>query len=230
MTLRSSDLQSDSDLDSIRNSCDVYLRKALYQWTMRRKMLAISSKMVWFETEFGLFITTRSILGPMPFFCSPPIEVPMRCNSLVGTSKHSLNYAANLQRHQINSGWGSLKCKARVWFCYIHRASQNKLLSELLDLALPSPVGCLLIIAGLQRGFKQAPLIGAEFSNSKSDFVLGHPVLCGCDPSSLLDWILCFVSSFQSYFRSIIAWQDGVFVILGWIFRHHPWITRDQSE
>ena len=26
MTLRSSDLQSDSDLDSIRNSCDVYLR------------------------------------------------------------------------------------------------------------------------------------------------------------------------------------------------------------
>ena len=27
MTLRSSDLQSDSDLDSIRNSCDVFLRK-----------------------------------------------------------------------------------------------------------------------------------------------------------------------------------------------------------
>ena len=26
MTLRSSDLQSDSDLDSIRNSCDVYLQ------------------------------------------------------------------------------------------------------------------------------------------------------------------------------------------------------------
>ena len=27
MTLRSSDLQSDSDLDSIRNSCDVFLQK-----------------------------------------------------------------------------------------------------------------------------------------------------------------------------------------------------------
>ena len=31
MTLRSSDLQSDSDLDSIRNSCDVY---TLYQVVM----------------------------------------------------------------------------------------------------------------------------------------------------------------------------------------------------
>ena len=34
MTLRSSDLQSDSDLDSIRNSCDVFLgggdKKRLY--------------------------------------------------------------------------------------------------------------------------------------------------------------------------------------------------------
>ena len=45
------------------------------------------------EEHFG-------ILGPMPFFCSPPIEVPMRYNSLVGTAKHSLNYAANLQRHK----------------------------------------------------------------------------------------------------------------------------------
>ena len=157
--------------------------------------------MVRCETGFGVFITTRSILVPMPFFCSPFEKVLIRCNSLVGTANHSSNYAANLQRHQINSGWGSLKCKARVWFCYIHRASQNKLLSELLDLALPSPVGCLLIIAGLQRWFKQAPMLGAESSNSESNFVLGHPVLCSCDPSSILEWILCFVSSFQSFFQ-----------------------------
>ena len=119
----------------------------------------------------------------------------IRCNSLVGTANHSSNYAANLQRHQINSGWGSLKCKARVWFCYIHRASQNKLLSELLDLALPSPVGCLLIIAGLQRWFKQAPMLGAESSNSESNFVLGHPVLCSCEQSFGLTFVFCLIIS-----------------------------------
>ena len=32
MTLRSSDLQSDSDLDSIRNSCDVFLTQAVSFW------------------------------------------------------------------------------------------------------------------------------------------------------------------------------------------------------
>ena len=32
MTLRSSDLQSDSDLDSIRNSCDVFIKDHLEQW------------------------------------------------------------------------------------------------------------------------------------------------------------------------------------------------------
>ena len=31
MTLRSSDLQSDSDLDSIRNSCDVFLKVYAFQ-------------------------------------------------------------------------------------------------------------------------------------------------------------------------------------------------------
>ena len=185
--------------------------------------------MVRFETEFGVFITTRSILVPMPFFCSPFEKVLMRCNSLVGTANHSSNYAANLQRHQINRGWGSLKYKARVWFCYIYRASQKKLLSELLALAFPSPVGCLLL-QDYREDSSRHP--APESSNSEGNYVLGHPVLCSCDPSSLLEWILCFVSSFQSYLRSIIAWQDAVFVIFGWIsiFLHHRWITRDLSE
>ena len=40
MTLRSSDLQSDSDLDSIRNSCDVFLAKI--NFLAKRSTLAYS--------------------------------------------------------------------------------------------------------------------------------------------------------------------------------------------
>ena len=39
MTLRSSDLQSDSDLDSIRNSCDVFFTEPFYLVKKPRNVL-----------------------------------------------------------------------------------------------------------------------------------------------------------------------------------------------
>ena len=52
MTLRSSDLQSDSDLDSIRNSCDVFLsriclRHGLRVYCMQFLQMKMGSNIVW---------------------------------------------------------------------------------------------------------------------------------------------------------------------------------------
>ena len=48
MTLRSSDLQSDSDLDSIRNSCDVFLRRASFsQVCCSSGVRSLSASQLW---------------------------------------------------------------------------------------------------------------------------------------------------------------------------------------
>ena len=70
MTLRSSDLQSDSDLDSIRNSCDVFLsriclRHGLRVYCMQFLQMKMGSNMVWHFSdppsaifEATIFLTT----------------------------------------------------------------------------------------------------------------------------------------------------------------------------
>ena len=61
MTLRSSDLQSDSDLDSIRNSCDVFLSVLNYSsYNYRLLSITINIKLI---SGLDIYVQAHSAVG-----------------------------------------------------------------------------------------------------------------------------------------------------------------------
>ena len=67
MTLRSSDLQSDSDLGSIRNSCDVLLSKEQHDQHMRRQLFRIILLFVLLQSIFSKYSGFN--IGPVYSTC-----------------------------------------------------------------------------------------------------------------------------------------------------------------
>ena len=65
MTLRSSDLQSDSDLDNIRNSCDVWYRKWIEREEIKRKWGNVESESLSISS-FSLYFFTLSSFSHGP--------------------------------------------------------------------------------------------------------------------------------------------------------------------